>query len=201
MRRGLQSAVDLIQLGVDAGEPWEFGVDQFDSLLPDQQLALLAEIGRALFYRSVRAPIHTAINEAGVYVIFRALLNSIELEIDGIQCHDTPSRHLVCDFLAAYVSDEEFAEFDEENEGGRLTPESVKIDDWEFEIECIADRILWDRDFELGDLMIDCVPEKAEFLKSYLAIDDEYFTSISPDPRYLVQVRRTLRRLLHEKPR
>lgn len=72
---------------------------------------------------------------------------------------------------------------------------------WAFEIECLADNILWDRDWELDDLMVDSSPEKAQVLKLHLGIDDDYFTSIAPDPNDLNPVRRTLRRLIQQKPR
>ena len=94
----------------------------------------------------------------------------------------------------------EFDEFEEEDYL-ELTPDCRDMKEWEFEIECIADKVLWDRDFELDDLMVDCSPEKAQFLKSYLGIDDAYFTSISPDPINLGHVRKTLRKLTRAKPR
>ena len=107
---------------------------------------------------------------------------------------------MICDFVAAENSDGDHEALDEEN-GVELSPECDETEKWEFEIECIADRILWDRDWELDDLMVDNSPEQANFLKAHLGIDGDYFTSIAPDPRNLKQVRRILDRLLRKKPR
>ena len=194
----LETAIELIELGIAADAPWEFEVAQFDALTPEQQLALLAEVGRALFYKSVSAPVHTAVNEAGVYAIFRALLLSIQFEIDGESVHDVESRRLVYDLIA---SDSTADESENGDAGGlTLTPGCCDIAEWEFEVECVADRILWDRDFELEDSMADSSPEKAQHLKTLMGIDEDYFATISPDPKNLAQVWRTLKRLLHRSP-
>lgn len=194
-RLGLQTAVELIELGIDAGDPWEFDVAQFDILTPEQQLWLLADVGRALFYKSVRCPNHTAINESAVYVIFRALLISVEFEIDDVNPDRTETRCTICEYLSQYDAD------DDEEELRVISPDCCNVEQWEFEIECMADRILWDRDFELENLFVDSSPEKAGFLKSHMGISDDYFTAIASDPGDLGPVKRTLRRITRQKPR
>jgi hypothetical protein len=48
--------------------------------------------------------------------------------------------------------------------------------------------------------MADSSPEKAQHLKTLMGIDEDYFATISPDPKNLAQVWRTLKRLLHRSP-
>jgi hypothetical protein len=201
-RRGLETACDLIELGIEADDPWKFGIAQFDSLTPGQQLALLADVARALLYTRVRPPIKTATNEAGVYAIFRSLETAVQFEIDGVQCHDKSTRQLICEFLATKGSINGKEAFNEDDDAEvDPTPECDDISEWEFQIDCIADRILWDRDWESDDLMVDTSPEKAQLLKMHMGIDEHYYTSIAPDPKDLNEVRQTLRRLTREKPK
>ena len=49
-------------------------------------------------------------------------------------------------------------------------------------IEALADRILWDRDWEMEDLFADAIPERGRQLKQFLGIEDGYFRDIAPDP-------------------
>ncbi len=198
-RRGLETAYGLVELGVDTCEPWTFGVEQFDTLTPEQQLAMLAEVGRALFYKSVTAPAHTAVNEACIYAIYRALETLIELEIDGEDHYERSTRDLICEFVAAERAAAEYEDFTAE--APLLTPDSEDTEQWHFEVECLADRVLWDRDWELDQQMVDCSPERAQLLKMRLGIDDDYFVSIAPEPSDLSPVRRTLNKLIRSKPR
>lgn len=195
-RRGLATAIELIELGMDADDPWLFEIPQFDAVTPGQQLALLAEVGRALFRKSVRAPVHTAINEAAIYAIFRALELSVQFEIDGEAASEKSTRQLIWEWIAAEREHGAEGPDDDDDDAGVLTPECDDFEAWQFEIECIADKILWDRDWELDDLLVDCSPQKAQLMKRYLGIDDDYFTAIAPDPRDLAPVRRALNRIV-----
>lgn len=196
-RRGVETAYGLIELGVDAEEPWAFGVAQFDTLTSEQQMALLADVARALFYKSVRPPVHTAVNEACVYAIYRALAMLIDFEIDGQTHYDRSTRDLICDLIAAEQAEGDH-EFDDEPP---LTPDCMDSERWQFEVECLADKVLWDRDWELDEQMVDCSPERSRMLKTHLGIDDDYFITIAREPSDLTKVRRNLDRLIRPKPR
>lgn len=196
-RRGVETAYELIKLGVSTQLPWECGITQFDTLTPEQQMALLADVGRALFYKSVRPPVHTAVNEACVYAIYRALAMQIDFEIDGQSQYEQSTRDLICELIAAERTTDDY-ELDDEPP---LTADSQDSERWHFEVECLADKVLWDRDWELDEQMVDCSPERSRLLKTHLGIDDDYFTSIAPEPNDLSQVRRHLDRLVRPKPR
>lgn len=198
-RVGLRTAVELIEAGIDSGEPWVFDVDQFDALTPEQQLALLAEVGQALWNKEVRSPDHSAVNEAAVYVIFRAVLTAVESEIDGASDSSVPVRQLICDLLSQAPWGD--AKEGEDDDDFAIAPDCGDMSEWEFAIECIADGILWDRDFELDIFVVDSSPEKADFVKSYLGMEEDYFTSIASDPTDLTDVKRTLEKLIRGKPR
>ena len=49
------------------------------------------------------------------------------------------------------------------------------------EIQELSDCILWDADYECGDLFLDQLPEHAEFMHRELRIPEGYFTPIAED--------------------
>jgi hypothetical protein len=196
VRAGLRSAADLIEIGIEIDEPFEFSVDQFDALTPGQQLALLADVGRALFYEDVPAPHHSSINDAAIYVIFRGLLLSVISEIEDGSLHNSRTRQMVCELRAQIHNEGDGIE----DEVGALLPDCDDLQTWECEIECLVDQILFDRDFELSELIVDDSPEKAACLKSYLGMSD-YFRALASDPTDLEPMRRTLRELTRARPR
>jgi hypothetical protein len=59
---------------------------------------------------------------------------------------------------------------------------SADLDEWEVLLGCLADGILWDRDFELGHHVLDAPPDAARAMLSQMRIDPGYFTAIAPDP-------------------
>lgn len=66
--------------------------------------------------------------------------------------------------------------------GENIPPARCKdIDRWKIEVEELADRILWDSDYEDGDIYMDHPPEKSKELLDWMEIDDDYFTAIAED--------------------
>ena len=45
----------------------------------------------------------------------------------------------------------------------------------------LANAILWDRDYEDGDIYMDHQPEKTQWLKYMAMIPDDYYTAIADD--------------------
>ena len=75
---------------------------------------------------------------------------------------------------------------------------SEVVEDWEFLIDHLANRILWnDRDYEAGDLFLDDDSARARALMELMGIERGHYTDIAPDPteEQLELVRRTLRSL------
>jgi len=54
-------------------------------------------------------------------------------------------------------------------------------DDWDLLLDCLEDRLLWDRDWEMED-HLDADPETGRRLKQELGIDEDYFVAVPPDP-------------------
>ena len=77
-------------------------------------------------------------------------------------------------------------------------PEPMKWEDWEDAVESLNNRLLWDTDYALADHVLDADPETIRPLRQALAIEDDYFTAIAPDPtpEEVEQARQTLRRVL-----
>ena len=70
----------------------------------------------------------------------------------------------------------------QETEGEDIPPVNCKdIDQWKSEVEELADRILWDSDYEDGDMYLDHPPEISKKLIDWMEIDDDYFTAIVED--------------------
>jgi hypothetical protein len=79
-RDALGTVVDMIR--DDDESFWQFGAPPFDSLRPNQKLAVLAQIGRALLHANEPMPKLTAVLEAAVGAIYEAMRLMVELEID-----------------------------------------------------------------------------------------------------------------------
>ena len=78
--------IDVVEEDITASaDPWEFGVTAFDRLEPPVRLAMLAEVGWPLLRDTESYPELTALNEATVAVLFNAIEQGLELEID---CHN-----------------------------------------------------------------------------------------------------------------
>src|SRR5947199_152248 len=72
------------------------------------------------------------------------------------------------------------------------------IEEWRIVLECIADQVLWDRDYEMGGEFLDEPPEESEEMHSQAGVHPEYFTAIprDPDEAGMIAVRQTLAGLL-----
>jgi hypothetical protein len=73
--------------------------------------------------------------------------------------------------------------------------DSDDVDDWEFLIECLANRILWEGDYEMSDVFLDADPSEGAMRMGLMGIAEDYYTAIAPDPtdQQLEAIRRRLR--------
>jgi len=163
-----------------------YGIRLFDELPWSQRLVLLEQIATYLFTKT-REPLElTAVNEAAIGALFEHIRWEIELEIvlrsDAPQQPDTHWRELVS---AAYEDcfREERVDVTVEEWDDFSRPDVISEDReaWSDLVESLANRILWDRDFEMEDLFLDESPEKTEIMKQYLGIDSDYFAAAAPD--------------------
>jgi len=160
-----------------AGEPFESGVSLFDRLEASQQLALLAEVGQGLLSADQPPPKLSSLREATVSVLFEELRACVADEVDCELEEESPNRYwrrLIVRVCIAAGDDEQIADLPDSG--------SDDLDAWDLIVESLADRILWDRDWEMEDLFADAIPERGRQLKRFLGIDDDYFRDIAPDP-------------------
>ena len=72
------------------------------------------------------------------------------------------------------------------------------VDEWVIIVDCLAERILWDYDFEMARHFLDKQPDEARIMKAEMGIPKDYFSQIAPDPteEQLVVIRRKLREII-----
>jgi hypothetical protein len=183
--------IDVVEEDITASaDPWEFGVTAFDRLEPPVRLAMLAEVGWPLLRDTESYPELTALNEATVAVLFNAIEQGLELEID---CHNENAlearfgwRRLLLDAIS---------------EGNDLSDlpsvDCCEMSEWQFIIETLSDWILWDHDFNSAEFFLDTPPEHADMMRERFGIDDDYYRAIPSDPKEcdLPAIRATLKQL------
>jgi hypothetical protein len=144
------------------------GVECFDNLTFGQKISTLAIIGNGLLRKDISIVPLTAVLEGAIAAVFEHLKNEIAFEID------TPEFRLNWRELVVAARKEM---------GAEDIPESTckDYDEWDFEVEELAEAILWDRDFDDARLYIDFSPENSEALKNIAGISDDYFLAIADD--------------------
>jgi hypothetical protein len=172
-------------------EPWEYGVTLFDELSWQQQLAVLDLLATNLLQETDQMLELSGVNEAAVAAVYRNVVQQIELEIE---LHPVSPQAYRCRWrqatLDAYRENEDDdvvrqeiltqdAELDSVFE---IDANCLEVDRWGWLVELLADRVLWDRDFEMVNEMIDAPPERAAAMRAALGITSSYYTAIAPDP-------------------
>jgi len=149
-------------------DDYELGIRCFDVLTFGQEISVLAIIGNGLLRQDVTPVELTAVVEGAIAAVFQHLKYEISYDIDEPEC-PRPWRKWV---VAAR----------QEMGGEDIPPVNCRdIDSWTCEVEELADRILWDSDYEDGDMYLDHPPEKSKELIDWMEIDDNYFTAIAED--------------------
>lgn len=178
-----------------------WGVRVFDGIASGQQLALLAIVARALFDSHVPPPKLNAVNESVIGVMFIAIEQAIQFEIDEadsltkIGGNPFHWRKLV---LAAIIETDGSPAPGADDE--LPDPTCPDIDEWSILLETLGDGVLWDGDWEMDDLFMDVDPKTSKLRKEFLTIDDDYYTAVAPDPtpEQLAEARRLLRTIVHD---
>jgi len=171
--------------------PWEYGVTLFDELTWQQQLAVLDLLATNLLCDTDRTLELSGVNEAAVAAVYQNVVQQIELEIElhDVSPPEFRSRWRQATLDAFYENEENdimvrdaIIDGMEENSEFDLDVDSVEIDRWRHLVDMLADRVLWDRDFEMVEQVIDAPPEHAAALRAALGIESSYYTAIAPDP-------------------
>src|SRR4051794_33363210 len=227
-RDGLSMVRDLVEESKPTDDPeiGLVGVGAFDQLQPNQKLALLALVGKALKDEGEPMPELTAHTESAVAAVYAHILAMIVMEIESppesgkVDGGDDPEdiedafawRRLA---LAAYLeadgepkengtaTDEGDGRIpgDREEDDAPWSPPEISsgdVEEWEFLVgECLANRILWaDGDHEGGPGFLDADPAVSRYCRDELGIAEDYYTAIAPDPTD--EPLDSVRRTLHE---
>ncbi len=191
-RVGLEMLWDYIEDDSDEDPGLsETGVRVFDVLQPEQKLALLADVAQALRDPATPIPRHTAANEGAVAAVFAVIRQALEEEIAFSHDEGTDSTEVRGLLLATAAESDE-----QPDDLPSLADEDGE--EWDLVLEAIEDRILWDRDYEMGDEFLDQPPEAGQELHLLAGVDPDYFTAIprEPDEAEMIAVRQALARLL-----
>jgi hypothetical protein len=169
-RDALGMVVDMVR--DDEEGVWQFGAPPFDNLRPNQKLAVLAQVGSALFREDQPVPRLTAFEEATVGAVYEMIGIMVELEIDQpAEDRESPSwRELV---LAA-CRERKIEEL----------PDSASTDfgEWELQVDCLANAVLWDEDWRDCESLLDVDPQASRGVKKLMGIDEDYYIAVPPDP-------------------
>ena len=176
---------------------YESGIAVYDAFTPSQQIGLLYEVARHLLTDTKSTLALTAPLEATVAAIFVEARDQVAIEIDFHSCRPRSEseptwREMV---LAAYRSIFPTAADDNDptgdaaiqdrsqNEEALPDKQCSDIHAWEELVDALTDAILWDRDYEMADSFMDVDPGVSHHRRRLLGINEDYFTSVAPDPR------------------
>ena len=171
-------------------------IQLFDELTWSQRIAVLEHVASHVLASTEKPPELTAVNEAAIGAVFE----HVSFEIDS-EILDTPNS---CDWrkLVLNACYESFGKpvgsGDSDEDGTPIFPESPECERhelWHATIQMLADRILWDRDYEMVAEFLDEPPEKAAMLRQIMGIDDNYFVVAAQDLVSDAEVQNSLRRL------
>lgn len=180
IRQSLTAIYDTLEtVCLPADEGYNSGVDLFDRLSPEQQLAMLANVGEALLCQHVLPPPLTALSEATAAAIFGGLQARIEEELDA----DVSNSDNVLDPSTFWRSLLHKVVAQQQPPGSPLPePSSNDWKRWNTLIELVASEVLGADDWNMEDLVVDSSPEQSTAIKDGLEITSDYFDAIAPDP-------------------
>lgn len=149
---------------------YEVGVAVFDRLTYGQKISVLTTIAIGLFKPEVICNKLSAVNEGAIAAVFEHLKNCIIIETDEPEFGSSWRQKVweVRKFVGGENLPDVTCEYPEE---------------WEIEVDALADLILWDADYGDEDLYIDRPPEDAQILQEFVRIPKEYYLDIPDDPK------------------
>ncbi|TWU58445.1 hypothetical protein Poly51_12230 [Rubripirellula tenax] len=153
------------------------GIEVFDQLTVCQRIGLLHEVAQYLLTETMAPLPLSALAEATVAAIFVEVRDQTAIEIDLFGDSLEPQidwRSLV---LGAYRS------MSDVPVGDLPVVQCTELSAWEDLIDVLSSVVLWDRDFEMADSFLDSDPGLSQQRRKLLGIDQDYFTSVAPDPR------------------
>lgn len=197
----LGGMIDELELLADQTSfpPLELGVPVWDGLTWQQKLATLDKVTHYLLQSTTSSLPRTSVYDSAIGAIYAQIKCNIEVELDlgdtdeDFEFHDLESwRTLVlrtfhqprCIDGETMVG--EFFDEDEDDLGDEhypTGPEDIRKEVWFNVVERLADRILWDRDYEMEGVFADIDPVQATAMKDCMGVDGGYFRNAAPDLR------------------
>lgn len=161
------------------------GIAVYDACTPSQRIGLLHDVAKHLLTETQEPLPLSALADATVAAVFIEIRDQIAIEI-GL-ASDLPEeglsswRQMVLDAHQSVFPSR--ADEDHVASTHGLSATSDDLHEWEAMVEELADLILWDRDFEMAEVFLDIDPGVSRHRRRLLGIDDNYFTTVAPDPR------------------
>lgn len=166
-----ESLLDLLEdFNLSDDDDYLLGISAFDNLTYGQKISVLSTVANGLLRTEVPMVSLTAALEAAIAAVFEHLKNLIIIEMDDEQ-PQTYWRQIV---IAAR----------KEAQGEEIpAPDCDNYCEWDLQLECISEGILWDVDYEIEHLFADRSPAEASALKQMAGINEGYFLYIPEDPK------------------
>lgn len=140
----------------------------YDQLSAGQRLSVLRDIARGLFRDDVESIPRTASLDVTIVAIFAFIEAQVLVELE------------MGDMGSGWRQDV-IKVFEEIDCLDTIDLSNTSSDDWKYEIDMLANRILSDRDCFTGEMLMDPPPEEAEGVKVLLGIKDAYLQDIPED--------------------
>lgn len=179
---GAVALEELLRGAVQAGDDVPVGVGPFDNLETERRRWLLIQVAVALGGDGP-APDLNAYSESAVMAVFTAVRINMGAEVgitSGTPDEQNRWRRLAREAWMERCSDN--TKLHHRDEGYRQSESSANITEWHDKIEDLADLILWDRDFEMEESLVDRPPGAARATRNALGIDTGYFRSVPDMP-------------------
>jgi len=159
------------------------GVQRFDELQRNQQIAVLLGIARALLRDNVPPPPKTAITEATVAAVYQRtvviLFDEIELKTNLDRTDPEVAKTLVPFSRKLALAAHQESPYSESED--LPEPTCTDREAWKILIADLRDELFWDYDWEMEE-PLDGDPERNRAVKNELGIDGDYYVSVAPDP-------------------
>ncbi|KXZ43403.1 hypothetical protein GPECTOR_91g557 [Gonium pectorale] len=139
----------MIDMANDSGEGLNFGipliVGAFERLSLPQKYTVLEQVTRALLQPTPACPSLTAVSESAIYYVYAWL----QMEFDDVEGGEYVWGAKVLAALREGAEADEPTGEDEELQAAWPSMGCLDRSRWRDALESLADRILWDRDWEL----------------------------------------------------
>ena len=138
----------------------------FEKMNYGQQCTVLEEVARGLLTSTDTCPRLNHLNEAAIYFVFKFLIKAFHNDVDTAK--DQYGEMIIAAYkqCSAGVDDVESS-----LTSAGLAMDSTDPEQWKDGLEALADRILWDRDFEMSDLLSNA----SAVVLTRTLIEDDYF--------------------------